>query len=92
MKTEAARRLAALQRNPNRGCRDMNTEWFFPNQGEYDSPELQQAKRACRSCPLSRECLDIALALGSTYQYGIWGGTSPRQRTTIIRRRREAAA
>ena len=60
---------------------------------EFDSPEAdfffilpgQKSKRAkdfCVSCPVKRECLEFALIYG---EYGIWGGTTDKEREDFPR-------
>lgn len=59
---------------------------FFPGQGEDARP----AKDICARCPVSAECLEFALDNGE--RFGIWGGTSQRERRAIHRARRQGAA
>lgn len=72
-------------------CTTMDPDLFFPEAGEHGG---EQAKAACRSCPVRRECLEGALARNE--KYGIWGGTSGADRRELRRQRsrdalREAA-
>ncbi len=46
--------------------------------------EVARAKAVCRDCPVWRECLEWAIASGST---GIWGGTTVHERKKIARKR-----
>lgn len=55
---------------------------FFPSPGE----PTRQAKAMCFDCPVRQDCLDFAQTNG--IRYGIWGGTSERERR---RMRREMA-
>jgi WhiB family redox-sensing transcriptional regulator len=52
---------------------------FFPSRGE----PTKRAKAMCADCPVRQECLDHALREG--IHYGIWGGTSERERRTMRR-------
>lgn len=61
-------------------CAYVDPELFFPS----TTWEAQQAKRICGSCPLRGECLRYAL--DNREEYGIWGGTAPRQRAKLLRR------
>lgn len=77
--------------HPDRPCIDpalgstrQRHDMFFPNRGENTAP----AKAACGRCPVKDDCLDFALTNGE--KFGIWGGTSERERRRI-RRRRSAA-
>ena len=58
-------------------CVDVDTEVFFPGQGESTEP----ARAICRQCPVQQECLDYALAERITH--GIFGGTSERERRRL---------
>lgn len=59
---------------------------FFPGQGEDARP----AKAICARCPVAVECLTFALDNGE--RFGIWGGTSQRERRLIRRDRARSAA
>lgn len=52
---------------------------FFPVRGE----SAKEAKRICEGCPVRCACL--ASALRHNEQFGIWGGTSEKQRRGIRR-------
>lgn len=54
---------------------------FFPTQGE----PTKRAKAICAECPVVSECLEYALT--TPERYGIWGGTSERERRTMRRER-----
>ena len=45
------------------------------------------AKSICADCPVRKECLDHALHSEDGY-HGVWGGTTPRERKIMRRRRR----
>ncbi|TVL88461.1 WhiB family transcriptional regulator [Streptomyces sp. SAJ15] len=47
---------------------------------------IDQARAACRSCPIVNGCLKWALANPELTVTGIWAATTPRQRTTLRRR------
>ena len=58
-------------------CRGGDPDVFFVD----PSDPAFEARRVCRSCSVTVECLDYAV---STHQpYGIWAGTSPKTRQTI---------
>ena len=67
-------------------CRGSDPDVFFPDRGE----SLEPAKRICAECVVRDECLEHALASGE--RFGVWGGTSERERRRIRRDRRTAAA
>lgn len=56
-------------------------EVFFPGKtpGTRTAPT---AKRICRQCPVSRECLDYALA--NHMREGIWGGLTEMERRPLL--------
>jgi WhiB family transcriptional regulator, redox-sensing transcriptional regulator len=58
-------------------CRGLDPEIFFPERGEDERP----AKKICRACTVRTECLTYAL--DSAEKFGIWGGTSERQRRRL---------
>lgn len=55
-------------------CRNVKPDLFFPERGV----DCGDAKRVCFGCPVRAECLQYALDNGM--RYGIWGGTSERDR------------
>lgn len=64
-------------------CRGANTDLFFGDDSHETRPTLRRsvlgtARRICRGCPVRQECLDWALT--NNEDYGIWAGTSGRQR------------
>lgn len=58
-------------------CRDSDPNMFFPERGS----STREAKAVCAICPVRDECLDYALMNGE--KFGIWGGTSERERRRI---------
>lgn len=55
-------------------CRGL-TRLFFPKQGE----DVRPAKAVCQQCPVQEPCL----SQGLHERYGIWAGTSERERRHI---------
>lgn len=69
-------------------CLSADPEIFFPvSAAGASAPQIEQARRICARCPVQRECLDWAMSSGE--MHGIWGGTTPEERTRV--RRKEAA-
>jgi WhiB family redox-sensing transcriptional regulator len=65
-------------------CAGEDPELFFPV--GTTGPALRDvadAKRVCARCPVDRQCLAYALALGPTS--GVWGGTCEEERTDLLR-------
>jgi WhiB family redox-sensing transcriptional regulator len=58
-------------------CRGIGVEFFYPEYQSATSSEERKAKLICRDCPVVQACLEWGLAHES---FGIWGGTSPRER------------
>lgn len=58
-------------------CRSMGPHFFFPERGE----ETRNAKKVCAACPVSADCLELALT--NNEHYGIWGGKSERARRRL---------
>lgn len=63
-------------------CIGVDANLFFPARGE----STREAKEVCAGCVVKAECLSYALANGE--KYGIWGGTSERERRRIRAARR----
>ena len=61
-------------------CRQIGPDLFFPQ----TKAEEDEALRVCSTCPVREECLDYAL--GARETYGVWGGTTEKQRRRLIRR------
>ena len=61
-----------------------------PGIGEGD-PFHPAALEACAACTVRAECLEYALT-APWARWGLWGGTGPRERRAILRRRRREAA
>lgn len=75
-------------------CQSADPEIFFPVSGARAcAAQIEQARRICGGCLVRRECLDYAMNNGESH--GIWGGTTPEDRTRTRRseaaRRRHAA-
>ncbi len=73
-------------------CATADPELFFNPDGtrsmtEYFS-DVKKAKQVCSRCPVVSRCLQYALEAGE--HYGIWGGTTPRERRRMLHE--EAAA
>lgn len=64
-------------------CRDVDSALFF------DGPR-SMAVRVCQGCPVRRECLEYALAIGA--DLGVWGGCAKTERARIAARRTRDAA
>lgn len=56
-------------------CAQVDPELFYP---EPERATTSQARRVCLACPVRAECL--ADALERNERFGIWGGTSERER------------
>ncbi len=67
-------------------CIGVNPVLFYPERGE----SYKEAKAVCMVCVVRGECLEEALAAEEVF--GIWGGTSERQRRIMRRGLRQLAA
>ena len=67
-------------------CKDLDEEeidaYFFPQRGGSS----KAGRALCARCSVTEQCLELALSRGEAF--GIWGGTSERQRR-VLRRERE---
>lgn len=61
-------------------CTEVDPEAFFPEKGGSTAA----AKRICRGCDVSDQCL--AYALATDRRFGIWGGKSDRERLALKNR------
>lgn len=74
-------------------CRDYDMELFFEadnERGELRARREEAAKQVCASCPVRAECLRFAES--GPEVFGVWGGTTQRERTVRRRRRRRTGA
>jgi len=63
-------------------CRGSSQDHWFPAEHESN----KEAKKICNGCPVRNECLEHALTHHE--RYGIWGGTTTRERERIRRQRK----
>jgi hypothetical protein len=93
--TEALERLVR-----RRGmCRGRDTEAWYPTVGcggnastvsdSHARTERTYAAGLCAGCPVRVECLELAFRIPAG-QYGVWGGTSERERRAMLRARHQA--
>jgi WhiB family redox-sensing transcriptional regulator len=66
-------------------CNGVDQSIMFPEQGQSNAP----ARKLCAGCVVRRQCLEHAI--DHHEEYGIWGGTTPRERQAIRRNRRGVA-
>lgn len=57
---------------------EIDPDLFFPWADE--DTRVPKAKAICASCTVAADCLEFAM---STYQVGIWGGTTETERREI---------
>ncbi len=62
-------------------CAETDPEAFFPEKG--DKPYA--ALRICQRCAVQKECLQYAVE--NNERYGVWGGTTEKQRQELRRHR-----
>ncbi|HJP64945.1 MAG TPA: WhiB family transcriptional regulator [Actinomycetota bacterium] len=63
-------------------CREHDPEIFFA----AGSRSERRAKAICGRCPVADQCL--AFAIDSGVEFGVWGGLSGSERSTLRRRGR----
>lgn len=69
-------------------CLTADPDLFFPIATGYaGAAQVAKAQQVCARCAVRQQCLDFAMRTGEAD--GIWGGTTPEERT---RARRQAAA
>lgn len=64
-------------------CLDADPEAFFPDRGG----STEEAKAICDMCPVRSDCLEYAVT--NDIKFGIWGGTSVRERRRLRRLRKK---
>lgn len=62
-------------------CAGVDPDLFFPDRGASRAA----ARRVCAGCPVRAECLEYALEAGE--KFGVWGGTSEKERRAMRRQR-----
>ena len=62
-------------------CRGIDADLFHPDRGVSTA----EAKAVCMSCAVRAECLEFALQ--NVEKFGVWGGTSERERRRLRRER-----
>lgn len=71
-------------------CFDTDSNLFIPPTAAIENMRHQadytSALLFCSLCMVTQECLDFALEYHQ--DFGVWGGLTPQQRTTLRRRRR----
>lgn len=70
-------------------CAQIDPEVWFPEKGCGPAASAK-AKALCAQCPVQQPCLEAALERGE--QYGIWGGTSEKDRRAMRRPGQEEEA
>ncbi|MGH3900767.1 MAG: WhiB family transcriptional regulator [Pseudonocardiaceae bacterium] len=64
-------------------CRRFDPELFFPiGSGTASTRQAARAKAVCGCCPVSEECLILALRSGEVD--GIWGGLDASERRSLM--------
>lgn len=63
-------------------CTQTDPEIFFPEKGQ----SIVKAVAICNQCPISLACLDDALTVDSANDFGVWGGTSAKERARMRQR------
>ncbi len=64
-------------------CAQADPEAFYPKK----SGSVREAKRVCRSCEVTDQCLEYAME--NNERYGVWGGMSVRERRKLEKKRKK---
>lgn len=67
-------------------CRGMSIELMVSD----EAVDIIRAKRICSGCPVTDKCLEYALS-EPRERFGVWGGTSERDRRRMIKEQRKAS-
>lgn len=57
--------------------RDKRYEWF-PEEDEWNTPEVHRARSTCLRCPVRAECANYAIE--NRVPHGMWGGLTEMER------------
>jgi len=80
--------LTLRSRWERRACKGVDTETFYPPEGERGAARKEYeriAKAICETCVVKTECLEGALRRRELY--GVWGGLSEDERSDRLKRR-----
>lgn len=81
-----------LEWQEDAACRQFDNVLFFG--AEEGESELERqtreshAKSICQTCPVKAPCLEFAME--TNQKYGIWGGYTDKERSSLKRRRARA--
>lgn len=67
---------------------DVDRELFFHPDGDTSQTREEEARVVCQRCPVVARCLTHAL--DNRERYGVWGGTTEKERAAILKRRKKA--
>jgi WhiB family redox-sensing transcriptional regulator len=73
--------LQPVEWQANARCAEVDPEIFFPERGGSS----KAARAVCAQCEVRDKCLEYAL--NNKEQFGIWGGTSERERRRLRKER-----
>jgi WhiB family redox-sensing transcriptional regulator len=73
--------LQPLEWQAGARCTEVDPEIFFPERGGSS----KSARQVCARCEVRLQCLEYAL--NNKEQFGIWGGTSERERRRLRKER-----
>lgn len=81
-----------LEWQEDAACRDVDNMLFFGADESESELERQtregHAKSICQTCPVKAPCLEFAM--DTNQKYGIWGGYTDKERSSLKRRRARA--
>lgn len=68
----------------NSKCHPDDGITWFPEVGH--ARQVAEAKEFCQDCPVQKRCLEWVL--NNEIMYGVWGGSSPKERERILHSRK----
>ena len=82
----ALSRLAALVAERGKCAGTVTPGLWFPSDPapteQAQARAAERARAACAGCPVTAQCLALALGLGE--EHGIWGGTAAHERVAML--------
>jgi WhiB family redox-sensing transcriptional regulator len=72
-------------------CATVGPDVMYPGGSGYEAAvQTAEAKAVCAHCPVTAQCLELALRLEgdatAAYRGGVWAGTTPIERANLARK------
>lgn len=81
-------RLSLWQIRERGACRDADPDLFHPEKDRRR--KTKKAVAICRGCPVRVDCLEAALGVPESRDWGVFGGTTRQERSQLRKERNVA--